>query len=433
MRINWFAPLPPAKTGIADYTFGLIPTLSEQAEVILWTDQTNWDSGVTRYATVRNYHPGKMDWAALNRADLSFYNIGNNHRFHASIWQVSRQAPGIVILHDFRLHDFFESLYRGRWRDERGYLAQMEACYGNEGLKAAAEFINAEQPDYDFMAQRFPMFPLALENSLGALVHTQEAYDEVRSAKRWPVVYAPLPFAGALRTDRLVQTNGDLAAPYRLIVFGHIGRNRRLAAVLQALNLLPEKDRFHLDIYGEMDDPRSLRSQIHAFDLKRNVTVHGYAPGAELDQALQAASLAINLRYPTMGEASASQLRIWTHALPTLVTKVGWYASLPEDIVAHVRPEHEVDDIRSHLLDFLEDPESFARMGEQGLGFLQREHHPEVYVRTLISLALNAGQFNVRKSAYDLAKRSGASMGSWTSETNDAPLRVAEKIRGLFS
>ena len=35
--------------------------------------------------------------------------------------------------------------------------------------------------------------------------------------------------------------------------------------------------------------------------------------------------LLINLRYPTMGEASLSQLRIWRHALPSMVTQVGWH------------------------------------------------------------------------------------------------------------
>ena len=85
-----------------------------------------------------------------------------------------------------------------------------------------------------------------------------------------------------------------------------------------------------------------MRQRIATLELKDTVKVHGYAPAADLDGALSTAGLAINLRYPTMGEASASQLRIWEHALPSLVTRVGWYASLPEDAVAHVRPENEV-------------------------------------------------------------------------------------------
>jgi glycosyltransferase involved in cell wall biosynthesis len=409
MKLNWFSPLPPAKTGIADYTLGLLPALSKQAEIVLWTDQASWDRALEQHATVRQYRSEQMDWVEFNRANLSFYHIGNNHRFHTSIWQVSRQAPGIVILHDVRLHDFFESLYRGQWRDERGYLGEMEKHYGDEGMKAAAQFVSADRPDYDAMAQRFSMIPLVLENALGAMVHTRDAFTELQKSKRWPVVYAPLPFTNPAAPA--LTTNGRPRDPYRLIIFGHIGRNRRLSAVLEALAQLPEKDRFHLDIYGEMDDAKSVRQRIQALSLKPLVSVHGYAPANELDEALRAASLAINLRYPTMGEASASQLRIWEHALPSLVTKVGWYGSLSEDTVAHVRPDYEVEDIRAHLAAFLQNPERFAGMGREGRRFLEEEHNQNKYVETIVSLVKSSRELNLRKAAIDLAHRAGARRG----------------------
>jgi glycosyltransferase involved in cell wall biosynthesis len=203
---------------------------------------------------------------------------------------------------------------------------------------------------------------------------------------------------------------------------------------LEALSQLPQRDRFQLDIYGEIDDAKTLRQRINALDLKDAVKVHGYAPAEDLDHALSTASLAINLRYPTMGEASASQLRIWEHGLPSLVTKVGWYESLSEETVAHVRPEHEVADIRSHLESFLDDPERFARMGKQGRRVVETEHHPATYSETIVSLTANARQFKLRHAAFDLAQRSGAIMGSWTSlmkADGNAPRRVAETIHRL--
>ena len=431
MRLNWFSPLPPAKTGIADYSFGILPELSSRANVTLWTDRAGWDPQLEKYATVRHFQPDRMDWVELNRAELSFYNIGNNHLHHASIWQVSRQSPGIVILHDVRLHDFFESLYRGQWRDQTGYLNQIEKHYGAEGLRIATEFVSARHGDYDFMAQRFSMTSAALENALGALVHTKDGFDELRASNRCPVFYAALPSAPILKS---AQTDGLRRPPHRLIIFGHIGRNRRLDAVLEALSQLPQPNPFKLDIYGEIDDPKTLRQRIHTLNLKETVTVHGYTPIAELDQALSTAHLAINLRYPTMGEASASQLRIWEHALPSLVTKIGWYASLPEQAVAHIRPDHEVADIRSQLESFVQDPNRFARMGVRGHELVTTEHHPRTYVDTLLSLAATARQLKLRHAAFDLAERSGAVIGSWSNQMKtdtDTPQRVAEKIHSL--
>lgn len=433
MRLNWFSPLPPAKTGIADYSFGILPELSSRAEVTLWTDRPGWDPQLETYARVRHYQPDRIDWVELNRAELSFYNIGNNHLHHASIWQVSRRSPGVVILHDVRLHDFFESLYRGHWRDQAGYLAQIEKHYGEEGLRIATEFVSARHGDFDLMAQRFPMTGAVLENALAAVVHTKDAVDELRGSNRCrcPVFYAPLPSAPIITSPA---TDGRAASTHRLIIFGHIGRNRRLDAVLEALAQLSQRNLFQLDIYGEIDDPKTLQQRIQRLNLKETVKVHGYAPAAELDHALSTAALAINLRYPTMGEASASQLRIWEHALPSLVTRVGWYASLSPDAVAHVRPENEVSDILSHLETFLQDPGRFARMGQHGRHLVETEHHPKIYVSTIVSLVANARQFKLRHAAFNLAHRTGEIMGSWSKEMTadvDSQRRVAQKIHSL--
>src|SRR5262249_38055921 len=134
-------------------------------------------------------------------------------------------------------------------------------------------------------------------------------------------------------------------APYRLIVFGHSGPNRRLDVLLQTLAEFPARDQFRLDIYGELGDNERVQSWINSRHLEGLVAVHGFVPEAALDTALSRAHLAVNLRYPTMGESSGGQLRIWDHALPSLVTREGWYASLPEDVVAFVRPNHEITDI----------------------------------------------------------------------------------------
>ena len=216
--------------------------------------------------------------------------------------------------------------------------------------------------------------------------------------------------------------------PYRLVTFGYMGRNRRLDAVLQALATFPERDRFRLDVFGEVPDGRMLRKRIGQLGIGHLVELHGYAAETELNQVLQTSHLAINLRYPTMGEASGSQLRIWYNALPSLVTDVGWYSSLPSDAVSHVRPEHEIDDIQSHLQAFLENPKEFAEMGQRGLRKLLEHHDPEKYVQSILDMAANARHFRVRKSAYDLAKRAGATMNCWSSNAGDQPDRIAQKI-----
>lgn len=436
MKLNWFSPLPPAKTGIADYVSGVLPALSERAQLTLWTDQTSWDSSIEKYAEVRRFRIDQIPWVELNLGDLNIYNLGNNHLFHGSIWQVARRQPGAVILHDHRLHEFFDSLYRDHWQDPDGYLAQMETHYGEEGRHAAAESVRNGSTAIHSLAERYPLTALALENSLGVLVHTREAYEELKQAQRWLLSYAPLPFSPKLQSPRALERpkqSRPSDQPYRLIVFGFINRNRRLDVLLETLAQFPLKDKFHLDIYGEVWDPGHIRNLIKSLGLGRHVTLRGFASEHDLDLALSGADLAVNLRYPTMGEASISQLRIWAHALPTLVTRIGWYANLPEDVVAHVRMEHEAADIQGHLNAFLTSPNRFAEMGERGRRLLAEEHSVERYVDAVLDLAVQSREFRPRAMAYQLAERVGISVSPWADALiSDEELRkAAEEIFAL--
>lgn len=413
MKLNWFSPLPPAKTDIAHYTARVLPALARVAEVTLWTDQRDWDGELDKQVEVRSFRIGRMPWAELNRADVCFYQIGNNPSFHGGIWQVARLHPGVVVLHDFSLHHFFDGLYRVKWRDLDAYLAVMEGYYGEEGRRDAAESFHNEARNIGYMAERYPLTRLALENALGVVVHTQQSYDELSANTRWPIVCAPLPFAAGGAFARRRAKVGS--PPFRLIAFGYIGRNRRLESLLQALAELPERAQFQLDIYGQiLDGEERLRALLRTLDLKRQVTLHGFTSEAKLDQALAAADLAINLRYPTMGEASGSQLRIWAHALPSLVSKVGWYAALPAEAVAFVRTdENEVSDIQEGLRAFLAQPDTFAAMGERGRRELEEQHSCDHYAGTIVEMARSASEFRARAASLKLAERAGVLLSEW--------------------
>jgi glycosyltransferase involved in cell wall biosynthesis len=436
MKLNWFSPLPPAPTDIAHYTTRVLAALCARAEVTLWTDSREWDDALNRHASVRVFQPASIRWEELNRADMSIYHIGNNPLFHGAIWQVSRRHPGIVVLHDERLHHFFDGLYRVEWRDLPSYLAVMERYYGEEGRRAGEQCFRGDARNIDEMAERYPLTPLALENALGVVTHTLEAYEKLSKEKRLPVAYLPLPFSAGENGNAATENRHDkpVGPPFRLIVFGYLGRNRRLEQILEALSGFSARERFHLDIYGQiLIDQRSLRSRLRALGLKQLVSLHGYVPEGELDEALSRAHLAINLRYPTMGEASGSQLRIWKHSLPSLVSRVGWYKQLPAETIAFVEPEHEVSDIQKHLGAFLDDPVRFAAMGQRGRRILEEEHAPEAYAQAIVDFVTDANAFRTHALASQLARRAGALMSDWLGDaiSDRAAKKAAAEIREL--
>jgi len=357
MRLNWFSPLPPAKTGLAGFTEHIAPALAEQFDVTFWTDAASWDRDLERFGKIRRYRSSQT--ADVDPANSNVFNLGNDPRFHKQIYYLCRRWPGIIVLHDLDLGGLLRSVSRQDRQLRRALRQRSKDRHLRPDLK------------------------LVLENAQGVIVHTQQAYKALHSDKNCPVIFQPLPFpASELKRPR--QTNNRL--PKLLMMFGFFGANRRLESVLRALAAYPGKSELRLDIFGEIKKPRELERAIRKFSLRDLVKLHGFVSEKELDAALAQTDLAINLRYPTMGEASISQLRIWNQAVPSLVTCIGWYADLPPGTAAYVDPQNEIVDLHAHFDGLRQNPEKYRQMGECGHATLVAEHNPANYIQAIAEL-----------------------------------------------
>ncbi|MEM1002913.1 MAG: glycosyltransferase [Bacteroidota bacterium] len=385
MKLNWFSPLPPDKSSIADYTLSLLPELTKYFDITLYTDSKGAGQSLKNQFSIRHYRPENIEWSTLNQSHLNIYNIGNNPLFHSSIWQVSRLSPGIVVLHDFTLHDFFTELFRSRAHGASEYFQVMKRIYGDQGEAAAKQFWNGQLP-HEFMYENYPLTSLATENAVGIITHNSSAYD-VLSHSDCLLGYTPLPYVDRLqkkKNNSAQHKKFSMDNPCRLILFGFLGANRRAESILQALSQIENKHKFHLDIFGEVQNSQHLLARINHYQLEKLVTVHGYVEDNELHNALSNADLALNLRYPSMGESSQSQLLIWNHCLPSIVTKVEWYKTLSDDCVLFVRPEHEIEDLIAHLEGFLQNSERYSFLGLTGRKLLESYHSPSGFIKFLI-------------------------------------------------
>ena len=436
LKINWFSALPPARSGIARYAMQVLPVLAKSHEVVLWTDQDHVAPEVHKIAHVAHYEPGTPPWREINNGTISIYHLGNHPEIHASIWQISIQQPGIVVLHDLCLHDLFFTFSVRHRNDRAAYLNAMERWYGQEGRQSAEAFC-AGGVSAESMPQDFPLTREATRNALGAITHCGGALAELNETPACPTAALDLPYA-ATEEPRyrvwLAARDGVPHPPYRLVVFGYLNRNRRMGAVLEALAGIGEREQFRLDICGQLWDESHIRAEIERLGLNSIVSLHGFLSDDQVEQKLSTAHLSINLRYPSMGEASLSQLQFWDYGLPTLVTRTGWYASLPEDATAFVRPESEVADIQAHLRAFLADPGAFRAMGERGRRSL-KNHDPERYVDAMTRFAAEALGLSPRVSALALARKIGSDLTEWLPAASSSYLleRASKEIYTIFA
>ncbi len=396
LKINFFTPLPPLRTSIADHSARLLDALAEIADVAVWTDQATWDEIGIAGVTVHRFD-SETDPACFHTADMNFYNLGNNHPFHGKIYGIARRVPGIVIIHDPNMGYFFGTVADSP-DGRRRYLKFVARQYGPEALDEALRMF-AGKARLDQIMLRYPMTEAALEGAVGALVDQEALQQQLAKSTGLPVYYTPLS-----HSKRITQLTAGSSPPYKLITFGYLGSNRRLEDIAKALSTFPQRDQFTWDIYGTIQ-VRGMATRLAKLKLGHRITIHNYVEEEVLDRALAGANLAINLRNPTMGEASSSQLRIWEHGVPALVSRVGWYAAQPSDTVFFVEPGQEIAQIQKYLAEFLRDPEAFKAAGARGRDYLYRVHGTKPYARSLVDIAAHGSKLRVKRAALDLSNR----------------------------
>lgn len=401
MKINFFTPLPPARTEIANHSVSVLAELAPHGAVTVWTPQDYWriPSGID--VQIRQFSADTIDYRDLNAADISVYNIGNNPGGHLDIFKVMHAAPGICILHDTYLQHLFVPLLQAHGASRDLYMRLVAQSEGARGLAAVQAFLDGAVSFEDLSAQN-PMTGAACAGQLAIVTHNPAETAPLRHLQSAPVFELPLaiPDRGPVRP--LPRGDHD---PLRLIMFGHLGSNRCIDSILRAVAALPRPQRVRLDIYGRVARPDPVTQLIAELGIGRQVTLHGFVSDQQLDDALLRADLALNLRFPSMGEASASQLRIWMAGLPSLVTRIGWYATVPDDTVFMVDPgAGEVPAITGLIERMLESPAPFIQAGARGQRHARAHHTPGLYAAGLLALLRQLPVLQRRRRTAELAE-----------------------------
>lgn len=424
MKIHWFSPLPPARTDIANYTARLAPHLTASAEVVFCHDQAETPTDFPYpVRAIRDLSPTE-----LNQADLNIYHLGNNADFHGAIWTTAQRHPGLVVLHDFAVHEFVCGMLnvhgnRDTARQSERYIELMAGLYSDAGYQAALA-VNAGRLAPAIAAEQFPLCEAVVDDNLAVLTHNPRLQPElVQRLPLVPVHALPLPYP---QPDTPANPQRPGGSTLRIVSFGFTGPNRRLLEFIDTWAASPVRSGIRLDICGELWDANLVKEKLARHGLTGQANLHGFVSHQALDELLDKAHLALNLRYPSMGEASGSQLRIWSRALASAVTDTGWYASLPDDCVFKIRPEHEAADLDQLLRRLADNPTQGQAVGAAGARQLA-EHAPARYAQQLLELC-RAGlpEWHTRWLAGRMAQRAGALSAEFIAGQAFIPLAIGD-------
>ena len=356
MRLAWFSPLPPQRSGIADYSAELLPHLAEHLDLELFVDE-----GVKVDPEIRSRFPVHGDRAfpgMRDRFDAVFYHLGNNVDYHARIWQTAVRFPGIVVLHEAMLHHLVRGMTLSRG-DVEGYVEEMRYAYGRTGQALARRSVDTGIP---LDVWSYPLFERVVDSSLGLIVHNEFTRQRVLASR--PLARISLiPHHLSLGEISPVDREADA---FVVASFGFITPAKRLEVSLRAFERLRAErpDAVYL-LVGECSPHYDLPR------LPEGVKLIGHTELDEFLRYMQIADVAVNLRYPTSGETSGTLIRLLGLGKPVIVSNLGAFAEIPDGACAKVDlDEFEEDLLFEYLRKLAADEGLRRRMGENARRFV---------------------------------------------------------------
>jgi glycosyltransferase involved in cell wall biosynthesis/SAM-dependent methyltransferase len=360
MRIALFSPLPPTRSGIADYSAALLEPLSKMARVDTFT------------AT-----PDRFDASAY---DIAVYQLGNNPH-HAFAYEAALEHPGVAVMHEANLHHLIAHLtiVQGDWD---AYLREVEFDAGADAHRYAAEYVRTikRPPDYDI-----PMLKRALSRSRAAIVHSGAVEADLRG-QGFTKPVAKIPHgAWLIDGDRLgyrTKLGLDHATPL-IGVFGFLKPYKRIAESLRAfkrlIRVIPDA---RMILVGEAHPELPLNDMIGSMGLAASVRHIGFAAIEDFNGYMSACDVILNLRYPTVGESSGTLLRALGLGKAVVVSDVGSFREYPDEICLKAPVDaSEEDHIFEYLNLLVSRPDVAQALGSRARNWVERECNWESVAR----------------------------------------------------
>jgi len=322
LRVAWFSPLPPVRSGIATLSAEILPQLQREFEIDCFPEAL------------------AHDFVWRNRRapyDLAVYHLGNAV-FHDYMWAYLAAWPGLVVLHDPRLHHARarQLLHERRFDDYRHEFwfdhpdARRDVAeYAIEGLGGPIYYL-------------WSMLRVVMETARVVAVHNERVAAELRASFPDTAVRAiPLgkaPVWASLPDDASVdalrrQLRSRLAIPDEAVVFAVFGKltpEKRIGSILRALAAtIGDGINAWLLLVGDATDYAELRAAIAGAGIRDRVRLTGHVDDEVIPGSLAAADVCLCLRWPTALETSAAWLHCLAAGRATIITDLAHLVDVP--------------------------------------------------------------------------------------------------------
>jgi glycosyltransferase involved in cell wall biosynthesis len=397
-RIAFVSPLPPAPTGIADYSADVLAALSPGHQIDAFHAQERVDSG--RLPATVAVHPAAalVERHRQRPYDTVIYQMGNGPE-HDFLYELLPRLPGLLVLHDLVLHHARARMFLDS-AAVHAYAAAPADRVRRDAARPALEAYRSELAyTYPARAERlfeaqlgsvgrllpyaYPLFRLVVEASRLTAVHNEFMAEAVRAeVPGADAVRVAMPITArtvAAGTVSLLRARLGLA-PGDFVVgsFGLLTPEKQIETVARAVaRAAVHVPHVRLLLVGPVPNPAGLRTRLERLGVAERAVVTGRVPMDELAAHMEGADVAVHLRYPTARETSAALLRLLAQGRPVIVSDLEHLADIPDDAVMRADVSDEEGAVTRAILSLAARPDTRARLAEGARQFARAEHAPE--------------------------------------------------------
>jgi glycosyltransferase involved in cell wall biosynthesis len=378
-RLAFISPLPPERTGIADYAAQCLPALAAYFDIELVTNQPQ----VRLPAELAALPQRDLAWFSANvdRYDQLIYQFGNSP-FHSHMFALLDQHPGVVVLHDFYLSSVlaYEQMTGAM---PRGWVDALFHSHGYAAVQAAQAPGGAEQAKLDY-----PCNLAVLQGASAVIVHSAHARTMAcqwygpQAGRNWHVVPLPRSAPALHARDQARKALGIAPDAYLVCSFGFVDSSKLSHRLLEAWigSQLAFDAQCELVFVGANHGGaygQQLLEAIAAAGAGKRIRISGWADEAVYQQYLQAADSGVQLRSVSRGETSAAVLDCMNYGMATIVNANGAMAALPDDAVWKLDDEFALPALVDALVTLRRDKPRREALGARAANAIEAAHRPE--------------------------------------------------------
>lgn len=372
-RLAYVSPLPPERSGIADYSADLLPELARyyEIDVVLAQDK------VSEPWLDANFAQRSVEWFDRHAGeyDRIVYHFGNS-AFHQHMFGLLERHPGVVVLHDF----FMSGITNYAAGASPYPNAYSRALYLSHGYRA---LLDEAAHGLEASIYQYPCNRGVLDHAAGVIVHSQhsrqlaEHWYGAGSAADWRMIpllrMLPEQIDKAAARRRLGIPDGQFV----VCSFGMLALTKCNDQIVEAWlgGALGADADARLVFVGENDAQqfgRALEQRIAG----SNVSITGFASQETYRLYLAAADAAVQLRSRSRGETSATVLDCLSFRLPTVINAHGSAAEVPAHVAIRLADRFSGDELAAALLRLRREPALRALLSDEAGAYMAALHHP---------------------------------------------------------